>query len=398
MKAALASFLQRLRTTLGGKMPALVGLGNALGTDGLPVRLSSRTYAGLRQRPVRELGFDQPLLWVVVALLAWGLVMVYSASIALPDNPRFANYAQTHFALRHGLFIVIGLVAALIAFQVPMQTWERYAPWLFALALLLLVVVLIPFIGKGVNGARRWIPLGVINFQPSELAKLTILLYAADYMVRKMDVKERFFRAVAPMAAQAIGARDFRTVRRTVRSGIWLAIALFVLLFPIAWNIGSIYTWMGQDPELIALADIFIHAAIWSLISQFVFMALQGFLNAHGATRAVLLITVSGVFVNLLANYVLVFGHWGFPALGIMGSGLATSIVNAAMLVIAIVYIQMNRRFRRYHIWHKFFDIDWPRMWALIRIGVPIGLMMLADYVRGNVRRASCRQVLIYAD
>lgn len=200
MKAALANFLQRLRTTVGGKMPALVGLGNALGADGLPVRLSSRTYAGLRQRPVRELGFDQPLLWVVVALLAWGLVMVYSASIALPDNPRFANYAQTHFALRHGLFIVIGLVAALIAFQVPMQTWERYAPWLFALALLLLVVVLIPFIGKGVNGARRWIPLGVINFQPSELAKLTILLYAADYMVRKMDVKERFFRAVAPMA------------------------------------------------------------------------------------------------------------------------------------------------------------------------------------------------------
>ncbi len=173
--------------------------------------------------------------------------------------------------------------------------------------------------------------------------------------------------AVAPMAAQAIGARDLRTVRRTVRSGIWLAIILFVLLFPLAWNIGPIYIWMGQDPELIALANIFIHAAIWSLISQFVFMALQGFLNAHGATRAILLITVAGVFVNLLANYVLVFGHWGFPALGIMGSGLATSIVNVAMLVIAIAYVQTNRRFRRYHIWHHFFDIDWQRLWALIQ-------------------------------
>jgi cell division protein FtsW len=61
-------------------------------------------------------------------------------------------------------------------------------------------LVLIPFIGKGVNGARRWIPLGIMNFQPSELVKLGVLLYAADYMVRKMDVKERFFRAVAPMA------------------------------------------------------------------------------------------------------------------------------------------------------------------------------------------------------
>ena len=149
---------------------------------------------------VRELGFDQPLLWVVMALMAWGLVMVYSASIALPDNPRFANYAHTHFVLRHGLFILIGLVASLIVFQVPMQSWERFAPWLFALSLLLLVLVLLPFIGKGVNGARRWFSLGLISFQPSELAKLTVLLYAANYMVRKMEVKERFFRAVAPMA------------------------------------------------------------------------------------------------------------------------------------------------------------------------------------------------------
>ncbi len=108
-------------------------------------------------------------------------------------------------------------------------------------------------------------------------------------------------------------------------------------------------------------------------------MALQGFLNAHGATRAVLLITVAGVFVNLLANYVLVFGHWGFPALGIMGSGLATSIVNVAMLIIAIAYIQTHRRFRRYHIWHNFFDVDWQRLWALIKIGAPIGLMLLAE-------------------
>jgi cell division protein FtsW len=146
------------------------------------------------------MGFDQPLLWVVVTLLAWGLVMVYSASIALPDNPRFANYAPTHFVLRHAFFMSIGLVAAVVAFQFPMHVWEKLAPWLFALALVLLALVLIPQLGKAVNGARRWIPLGVMNFQPSELAKLAVLLYAADYMVRKMDVKERFFRAVMPMA------------------------------------------------------------------------------------------------------------------------------------------------------------------------------------------------------
>ena len=204
MKAFIQQALQRLRTSLGGKVPGLVGLGNAIGADGLPVRLSNRTYAGTRQRPVRELGFDQPLAWVVMALMAWGLVMVYSASIALSDNPRFANYAQAHFVLRHGLFIMIGLVAALITFQVPIQTWERFAPWLFAVSLVLLAAVLIPHVGTVVNGARRWISFGFMSFQPSELAKLTVLLYAADYMVRRMEVKERFFRAVLPMAVAVL--------------------------------------------------------------------------------------------------------------------------------------------------------------------------------------------------
>ena len=203
MSTRLHNTLSGLRAAMGGLLPRLVGLGPA-GGDGLPVRLSNRTYAGTRQGPVRELGFDQPLLWVAVALMAWGLVMVYSASIALPDNPRFANYAHTHFVVRHGFSILIGLVTALMAFQFPLRTWEKLAPWLFAVALLMLVLVLIPVIGKGVNGARRWIPLGIMNFQPSELAKLAVLLYAADYMVRKMEVKERFFRAVAPMAV-AVG-------------------------------------------------------------------------------------------------------------------------------------------------------------------------------------------------
>jgi cell division protein FtsW len=189
----------RLRAWLQGLLPAwaagaLVGAGG----DGIPVRLSSRSYGRQRGASVHVTGFDQPLLWVVFALMAWGLVMVYSASIALPDNPRFENYAHTHFVLRHGLSMAIGFVAALLAFQVPMRRWEQLAPWLFALALLLMVAVL--GIGKGVNGAHRWISLGVMNFQPSELGKLAVLLYAASYMVRKMEIKQNFWQAVWPMA------------------------------------------------------------------------------------------------------------------------------------------------------------------------------------------------------
>ncbi len=161
----------------------------------LPVRLSGWG----RSTPSSATGgFDQALLWVVVALMLWGLVMVYSASIAMPDNPRFANYSHSHFLTRHLFSLSMAFVAALIAFQVPLTVWEKWAPWLFVTALVLLILVLV--VGKGVNGAKRWISLGVMNFQPSELAKLAVLLYASDYMVRKMEVKEHFFRAVMPMA------------------------------------------------------------------------------------------------------------------------------------------------------------------------------------------------------
>ncbi len=151
-------------------------------------------------QPPRIAGFDQGLVWLVVALLALGLVMVYSASVALPDNPKFARYSATYFLGRQALFIGIASVAALIAVQVPVKLWERSAAWLFVASLLLLALVLLPQVGKGVNGARRWIPMGFMSFQPSELAKLGVVMYAASYMVRKMAVKERFVQAVWPMA------------------------------------------------------------------------------------------------------------------------------------------------------------------------------------------------------
>ena len=172
--------------------------------DVLPVRLGTTRHTATGSAPTRELGFDQVLVWVTVALLAWGLVMVYSASISMPENPRFAKYTHTYFLTRHVMWLVISFVTALLAFQVPVETWEKSARWLFVVSLVLLVAVLIPHVGKVVYGARRWVSLGPLSFQPSELAKFTVLLYASDYMVRKMEVKERFFRAVLPMVA-AVG-------------------------------------------------------------------------------------------------------------------------------------------------------------------------------------------------
>ena len=168
--------------------------------ENVPVR--DRVQVGSGQ-PVRLLGFDQPLVWVVAALVALGLVMVYSASVALPDSPKFARYSAAHFMWRHLMFIGISVAAALMAVQVPMRVWEKLAPGVFVGSLVLLIAVL--FIGKDVNGARRWLPLGVMSFQPSELAKLGIAMYAAGYMVRKTEARENFFRAVYPMAIAIAG-------------------------------------------------------------------------------------------------------------------------------------------------------------------------------------------------
>ena len=186
------------------RLGGLFGKLAAPGSEPLPVRIGQTGRVMNASNPVRMLGFDQALVWVAATLLLWGLVMVYSATVAMPDNPKFSRYAHTHFLVRHVISLGVALVVAALAFQVPMSTWERLAPWLFIVSLALLVLVLLPFIGKGVNGARRWISLGIMNFQPSELAKFATLMYAADYMVRKMEVKERFFRAVLPMGV-AVG-------------------------------------------------------------------------------------------------------------------------------------------------------------------------------------------------
>jgi cell division protein FtsW len=145
--------------------------------------------------------YDEMLTWVVLALLSIGLVMVYSASIATAEESKFTGFHPTYYLIRHSMFIVVGLVAGVMAFQVPVQTWQKLAPYLFLFGVALLLLVLIPGIGRSVNGSRRWLSLFVINLQPSELMKLFAVLYAADYTVRKGIVKHTVVKAFLPMFA-----------------------------------------------------------------------------------------------------------------------------------------------------------------------------------------------------
>jgi len=152
------------------------------------------------QTPGMSQELDTLLLWPALALLLFGIVMVFSASIATAEGSRFTGNQSTYFLARHGVFVAIGLVAGVIAFQIPMRGWQQLAPWLFIVGVGLLVLVLIPGIGREVNGARRWLSLGPVNLQPSELMKLFAVLYAADYTARKLADMGSFRRGFVPMA------------------------------------------------------------------------------------------------------------------------------------------------------------------------------------------------------
>ena len=154
------------------------------------------TEARLRA-PLAE--YDQGLVWVTLLLLGVGLVMVYSSSIAIAEGSRSSGYQPTYYLLRHGLFVAVSIAAAVAVFQVPLRLWQQAAPFLFLFCGALLVLVLFPGIGREVNGSQRWISLHFATLQPSELMKLAVVLYTADYTVRKAAHMDSFRKGFLPM-------------------------------------------------------------------------------------------------------------------------------------------------------------------------------------------------------
>lgn len=143
--------------------------------------------------------YDQVLLWVTLILLGLGFVMVYSSSIALAEADRATGYQATYYMVRHAVYLLISLLAGVIMFQIPTASWQKMAPYLFVIGMVSLVLVLIPGIGREVNGSRRWISLLVVTVQPSEFMKLLVAVYVADYTVRKAAVMDSFTRGFVPM-------------------------------------------------------------------------------------------------------------------------------------------------------------------------------------------------------
>ena len=143
--------------------------------------------------------FDQALIWSAILLLSLGLVMVYSASISIAETGRSTDGYTAYFLVRHGAYLTVGCLIGLIAFQIPMRLWQKYALYPFLLCMVLLVLVLIPGIGHEVNGSRRWLSLFVVNLQPSEFMKLFVVIYIASYTVRRAVYLNSFGKGFFPI-------------------------------------------------------------------------------------------------------------------------------------------------------------------------------------------------------
>ena len=151
-------------------------------------------------RPRGQLAeYDQGLVWAAILLLGLGLVMVYSSSIAIAEGSRVTGHQPMYYLLRQALFVAVGIAMSVAAFQVPLRLWQQAAPYLFLIGAGLLTLVLLPGVGREVNGSQRWISLYYLTVQPSELMKLAAVLYAADYTARKAAHMDSFRKGFLPM-------------------------------------------------------------------------------------------------------------------------------------------------------------------------------------------------------
>ena len=185
--------------------------------------------------------------------------------------------------------------------------------------------------------------------------------------------------AVAALVAQAGGGRDVRVARRTLRQGLWVGTAIWLPAFAVLWWTEAILLALGQDPAVSAATQPYVRACLPGLLPMLWLMALRSFLSALSRPRAILVTTLIGVAVNAALAWTLIFGHFGAPALGLLGAGIAASSVNLAMFLALAVFVQTDRRLRRYHLFGRLWRADWPRFAEILRVGLPAGGTMLME-------------------
>ncbi len=214
------------------------------------------------------------------------------------------------------------------------------------------------------------IVIGRLGAQPLAAATLGVNLYIAILLFGI-----GLLIATSPMMAEAIGRkrRYVRDVRRTFRQGLWSAVAISLPSWIVLWHAEPILLLLGQTPDLAAQGQSFVRHLQWGFLPFLGFVVLRSFVSALERPLWALAVTGVAIVFNIAANWVLVFGHLGLPAMGLEGSGLATALSNLFLFAGLAAVVIFSRKFRRYRVFGNWWRADWPRFARLWRIGLPIG-------------------------
>lgn len=185
--------------------------------------------------------------------------------------------------------------------------------------------------------------------------------------------------ALMPMIGQAEGEGDARAVRRMVRMGLWLAVLYAFFTMPVFFFGEEILLALGQEPHIAALAGQYLIISVWALYPTLLANALRSFLTAIEHAQIILWSTIAAALANIVINYMLIFGNWGAPELGIAGAAYATLLVNIIMFFAMAVYIAMHERTKPYEVFARFWRAEWPAFVELIKLGLPMGVGIVAE-------------------
>ncbi len=188
-----------------------------------------------------------------------------------------------------------------------------------------------------------------------------------------------FTSAVVPLVAQALGHGDSRSVRRSVRMGLWIVLAFGVLTAPILWFSGPILLALGQQPDVAVNAQSYLRIAQWGIFPALGLMALRSFVTGLEKGAIVLYVTIVMFCINAIVAYLLIFGHFGAPEMGLHGAAIASVAANLFGFVVALLYVESQPKMRAYEIFVRFWRPDWGMVREIVVLGLPISFTILAE-------------------
>ena len=187
-------------------------------------------------------------------------------------------------------------------------------------------------------------------------------------------VASGFVLGCGTVVAQAVGANDQITCGRAVRQGFWLSIFLFVPALVLFWNIHPILLLLKQPPETAAASSAYLRAISWGLLPSLWTFAIRGLLEGHSDNRPIMVVAIFSVGLNVILNDLLMFGKFGLPELGLVGTGVASSIVLSLTFMMFLVY--SLRRYPQLNLLSDLRTPDLAMLTELVRVGGPIGLTL----------------------